>query len=466
MKIGRLLSSFFDLINPRSGLSAGLSVENEEYQYVLVSRKAGQRPGILAKKTGVIGSLKAPLFCGMHADMGDFPVMLVTENIGDADPDQWIDQNEARVIPTGITSNEIVNEWAVQDKTIYSGTVSKKTFEQVFSGLHADRVLLSSLSVPLWNLGRLYSHHTIGSFVIWKISKQSSILGLVENHSLCRLCNFWLGFEDLEQKPEEACGDLCRIIQSLCADKANVPVFFLYPKARFELAEVFKKSGIAFENPPEIPGVSLEFHEAYANALHEDTHLDFRPFGHVQDSHRLAIGRKRSLTVFHAFIKVLIAVAVVLVCVKAGSIGIGHYLGAKAGPVKEHMEKYRQESRRIEALSKMLEQKNRFINQKSSLTFPVTEMQTAFPEGVWAEEISFSEANESSWNCAIMACSYSSGLIPGLLKNLSEMKGMGNVRMIYSEQGNAIRGKPGERVVKLRIEAIWKILQPGQGTGQ
>jgi hypothetical protein len=153
---------------------------------------------------------------------------------------------------------------------------------------------------------------------------------------------------------------------------------------------------------------------------------------------------------------VLAVVVAGLAAVKGGAVVTGWYLGKKAGPSRQYMQQYKMETGRLTLLQQTLAKKNKFVNQGSLLTYPITEFQTAFPEDSWAGDIEFTEASNGSWNCTITAFAYSSSQIPVLLKNLAKVPGMSNVRMVYSEQTTASHGRAGEKAIKLQIESIWK----------
>ena len=455
MKLLPLLNIF----NPKTDLHAGLSVDGDIYRYILVSRPSGKPPRIILKKSGLLASIRIPFNGPVHADMGSAPVLLVRENIGDADPEQWVDKNEARIIPSGVSSGEVNNEWAVLQGTLFSATVSKKVFEKVLSDLKAEKTLLASLSAPLWDLAVLYSQNKEldhNPFIIWRLFKDSSVLGLVEGGRLWKLCNFWAGIEDVQSNADETGKELASLVKAMSQDSTNVPIICLSSNNTIDTTAIASASGCTIIPPPKIPAIPVEFQESYALACHEDTHLDFTPFDHMQDSHGLPLMRRRTLKVSLAFCCLLAIIAVGLLGLKAGVLGIGWYLDKKAGPAREYMQQYKAEASRLALLQSTMEQKNRFLNQRSVLTYPITELQTAFPEDAWASDISFSGANNGSWNCSITAFAYSSSLIPVLLKNLSSIAGMSNVRMEYSEQTKAGRGRTGERAIKLQIECSWK----------
>jgi hypothetical protein len=462
------LTPYLDIFNPKAELHAGLSLDGDVYRYVLVSRRNGTAPKIILKKSGSVATMRIPFDGPVHADMGSAPVLLVRETIGDMDPEQWVDKNESRIIPTGVSSAEIENEWAVHDGTLYSGTISKKVHENVLSHLNTGKLLLASLSVPLWDLAMLYmdafSNSTasgkdakgLTTFIIWKLFKDSSVLGLVEQGRLWKLCNFWAGIDDVQNNAEKTAKDLSALVKALSQDTAQIPIVVRAADSVLDTSKVASVSGCAFVNAPEMPGVSQEYHEAFALACHQNTQLDFAPYDHVHDSGSLVAMRRKVLKLAVGFCLVLAVVVAGLAVVKGGAVATGWYLGKKAGPSRQYMQQYKMETGRLALLQQTLVQKNKFINQGSLLTYPITEFQTAFPEDSWAGDITFSEAASGSWNCAITAFAYSSSQIPVLLKNLAAVPGMSNVRMLYSEQTAAGRGRAGEKAIKLQIECMWK----------
>jgi Tfp pilus assembly protein PilN len=205
---------------------------------------------------------------------------------------------------------------------------------------------------------------------------------------------------------------------------------------------------------PAVEKVPVDFHEAYALAMHQETNLDFAETGRALEARELTRSRARALQVIRAaFVVVALMVATLLV-LKGGSIIGASYVNRKTAPIMTHLKRYKTEKSRLESLSLQMKEKTQFFGRKSALTYPISEMQTAFPEGLWAEEIAFSESSQEQWNFSIIAFSNSSALIPELLKNLSIIKGMDNVRMTYSEQ-TAVKSKTGERAIKFRIEGVY-----------
>jgi len=462
------LTPYFDVFNPKVELHAGLSIDGDIYRYVMVSKRNGRPARIIQQKSGPSASMRIPFNGPVYTDMGNVPVLLVREAIGDSDPEQWVDKNEARIIPTGVSAAEIDNEWTVLGGTLYAATVSKKMHEKALSRLNSEKILLASLCVPLWDLAILYAgifSNQLASaktakgpdiFIIWKLFKDSSVLGLVDQGRLGKLCNFWAGIDDVQSNPDETGKELSALVKALSRDSTSVPIIICGANSGLDTSSVAAASGCTFVGRPEIPGVSPDYHEAYALACHQDTQLDFASYGQVHDSTRLAVVRRKVLKLTIGFCCALAVLVAGLGAIKGGAVATGWYLGKKAGPARQYMQQYKAETNRLSILQRSLAQKNRFINQRSYLTYPITELQTVFPEDSWASDVSFTEANNGSLNCSITAFAYSSSLIPVLLKNLSSLAGMSNVRMVYSEQTTAGRGRAGEKAIKLEIECSWK----------
>jgi hypothetical protein len=312
------------------------------------------------------------------------------------------------------------------------------------------------LSMPLWDLARLYSNHVSGPFIIWKLSASGSLLGLVDCGRLAKLCNFWPGVDDIANNNEETGKALVSLVKSLSPDNLSIPIIIRNCKKDLNVPDLLKNSGCNFAQPVQIKDVPRDYHEAYAMALHEETNLDFTPYEHTKDVHDLVRRRKRSLTASFACIAGLLVLIAALFIVKAGSVSTGLYLNNKAIPARMQQEILKKEKNRLKSLSEVLEQKTRFLSRRSILTHPVTEMQSAFPDGVWAEDISFSEGNNGIWSCNIIAYANSSGLIPAFLKNLASIQGMFDVRMVYSEQSATSHVMAGEKAIRLQVQGNYR----------
>jgi Tfp pilus assembly protein PilN len=344
----------------------------------------------------------------------------------------------------------------MHDAMLYSGTITKKSQEKALSRLRPDKLFIASVSVPLWDLARLYAQYISGPFIVWKLWRNESILGFVERGRLCRLCNFWAGAIDIARKDTTIGTGLLRLTKSLARSEQQIKIVVCPDGGNPAISgHAVGAPELDFAAPPAIDELPPEFHEAYALALHEETHLDFALLGQAFEARSFARSRVRALRAIRTALVAMLFTAAALFVVKGATLVGEHYVNAKMDPLRRHLTRYKTEQSRLESLRRQMEKKTRFVAQRSALTYPMTELQTAFPEGAWAEEIVFSEGAAESWNFSIIALSNSSNLIPELLKNISSIRGMEAVRMIYSEQ-TAMKDKAGQRAIKFKIEGNWR----------
>jgi hypothetical protein len=447
--------SLLKIFNPAFDVRAGLAITGGEFHYILLAKKAGKTPEVLLKKKGLVSSLKIPFSLPVHSVLPNIPSLLIRDEFAPHTPEEWIDQNEAKVIPRGIASHEIINEWCVENETIFSGTISKKSFQKAMELIPHHKFIMASLSLSLWDLSILYSAYFPGPFVIWKLWSDASVIAYVDKGKLCGVADFWAGTGDIEAKGHEIQEEFQSVVRSLLHSEEKPNIVVVAGGKAEAVSEFIKNSGCVSLNLPVIKNVPPEFQEAYAAALHEDTTLDFAPIEQVQNARQLANSRTKTLKLFQAAFIFLAIFLAGLFLLKGSAMIADRYVAKKLSPVQKYFGEYKSQQARLDNLSAQLQKKTQFVSQKSAMTFPLTEFQSAFPEGVWAEEISFTENGLDSWICAIIAYSNSSEAIPSLIANVSAIRGMNDVRMIYSEQ-IAAKGKSGEHAIKFRVEAVWK----------
>jgi hypothetical protein len=443
------------IFNPKYEIHAGLSLDGDIYHYILIAKAKGVKPYILFKQKGNIQNFRLHNLFPLHADLNNVPVYLLHEIISEIDAEEWIDANEELIIPKGLSSNEIMNEWCVEKDEIYSGTVLKKSFDEYLNRLHAGNSMISSISIPLWDIARLYGQYVDAPFILWKLSSDQSILGYVENGRLNKLCNFWAGIDDIKNDYENVKVQLHNIAKSLANFSEKIRIISVNDSKYSLPVEFFNDGCIEFLKTPEINELLDEYHESYSLADHEETTLDFAPVENSMQARSFTVSRKKSLSFVRASITAILVAIVILCGLKALTRIADSYIDGRMEPVKEHLFVYNEQKSRMEKISRDIRLKSGFIAMKSRLTIPVTEMQAAFPEGIRAEEISLSEKDLSDWDLTILAFSESSSLIPDLIKNISEIRGMSGLRMIYSEQ-EALQKKSGAREIKFKLEGNWK----------
>jgi hypothetical protein len=456
MNIKNTILSIFHFLDPKKELHAGLSFNGDAYHYILVSIKQDKLGRILYTKTGHKSSMHIPFGGPVHFDMDKTPVLYFCEDIGDVEPEQWIDTNETRVIPSGLSSNEVVNEWGTDEKLLYSVTCSKKLYDKLLDEFSQNNILISSLSVPFCDLARLYTGYGLTApYVLWKVESNCSILGFVDNGKLKRISTFWAGQADVLEDNANVVKELKARVKAFCGDAVLYPLLVFGNDCK-AVETSLAESGFTFVSPPTIPAVSLEYHEALAHALHQKADLDFASFEHTRFSHAIVQYRKRSLTILHIVATVALVLLFCTGIAKTVSVAAGSYLNEKAKPVRAQQIILQKEKIRLDSLTMIIAKKTTYLSQKSVLTYPVTEFQTAFPDNVWAEEITLFENNTSSWNCVFVVYAGASSVLPSLLANLAEIKGMSNVHMVYSEQSATVKSRTGEKAIRLRIESNWK----------
>ncbi|HAJ80665.1 MAG TPA: hypothetical protein DCO75_12950, partial [Fibrobacteres bacterium] len=207
--------SFIKIFNPKCAIHAGLSVDGDIYHYILIAKDEGKKAVILFKRTGQFAEFKQFFACPMHVNLQNTAALLVHDSLAGTDPEEWIDCNEERIIPKGLSSKEVINEWCVYEDEIYSGTVLKTSLNEALVKLRAGDFMLSSVSIPLWDLAILYGQHIQGFFIIWNIFSKHSIIGYVEKGRLSSVCNFWAGADDVSSTPDEVKEQLLQLARSL-----------------------------------------------------------------------------------------------------------------------------------------------------------------------------------------------------------------------------------------------------------
>jgi hypothetical protein len=97
-----------------------------------------------------------------------------------------------------------------------------------------------------------------------------------------------------------------------------------------------------------------------------------------------------------------------------------------------------------------------YLDRKSAVTDLLVAFQSVFPEGVLAEQLFIGEKETRVWSIEIMALSYSTSQIATTLTNLNAVKGVGNVRMLYSEQVRPESAKSAPTAIRMKIAAEWR----------
>lgn len=244
-------------------LSLGISLNSGEIRYALVFKCKNGDYKLISSGNGIPVwlSLFTPLFS--HTDLSQIPVIINAVHIGQEDPDNWIERQESGSSRKQPGNPDLIREYVVRGSTVYQIETSVEARNSSLQKLPKN-LTVCTLYPPLWKLTEIYYEKVKKPFLLWKISADGSILVRTEEGKICKVCNFWPDIEDLQKKTQQVLEGLTPLLHSLSSDK--LPVIVFSPENEFTIPEAFHKSGITFENPPEIKGVPLQYHETYSLA--------------------------------------------------------------------------------------------------------------------------------------------------------------------------------------------------------
>ena len=388
----------------------------------------------------------------VNGDLGSAPVFFTTADIGREDPETWIDRNEDTVLPTGVTADALVNEYAVFDSKIYSAAVAKAGRDVALLRQY-DGPPPYTMNVPLWNLARLYGEQIATPFIICKISAEGSVLGLVQGGMLQRLVNCHIDCDDCTANAAEAISVIKPLCDSLAGNTRPLPVLLFSPESTFTMPVVTSEGGFAFQTAPAIKGVSAWCHEAYANARSGSPDMNFVAFDSVRKVHKLNERFNRLRTA----VRIAVIGCAAVLALFAVADGVIRFINGK---YHDQMERFRSQSeivfaaeKREEMLLHFYRAKVRFAEGRSHCTALLSNFQTVFPEGAWAKTISMTSNQGAALQCEIDATAYSNGLVSEAVENMRKIAGASNVRIAYSEQ---IVLPDGRKAVSFKIKCEWR----------
>jgi Tfp pilus assembly protein PilN len=383
------------------------------------------------------------------------PIKLISADLDGADPEKWVVQHEEKLTPAGFSSDQIVNEWSVHNGMIYSATVSKPALLKLSAETAHPNHIIASLRVPLWDLGRLYAKSIPGPFIIWKIDQKGSQLGYVRNGYLARLMDSWVSYNDIVQGPSAVAHEIGPYLRSLCQEEPASRIIVV--SDRENLPEALRIDGFSIENPKTIQGLPAQCHESYALSTAEDTDLDFAEHQEQYLARQLEDSRKRSLGIARVCTYAVLAFCAFLLLAGGAIQGISHLQSARLAPIRTAAAELAGYRRQLDSIGIILSQKSRYLQRESVTSGLLSDLQNVFPDGVYAEQISISEADITSWQIDISAVSYSSTLIPELLNKMNGLAGMSQVRLVYSEYTNLRTPQGPKAAIRFKISAVWKI---------
>lgn len=426
----------------------------DSMQYVLAATHAAKGSKVLY--AGSTRPKWAPIFMPLVAEsvIDNSSPLLVTDDLHGTNPEAWVDQNEFRIIPRGFASDQVVNEWSVHDNRIYSATVTKKSFQDVVERLKQNNLIAEYISLPLWDLALLYSKQLAGPFILWKLEKSRSLLGAVNNGRLQRLCNFWVGIEDVRLEPERAGNELSKMSKTL-HEGFSADTIVLAGDGIEKIKPGYSIPDFKLSAAPHFDNIKPLFHECLACALHEETRLNFASFNSKKIAGRLHNSRIRSLRLARTIAAVAASVFIVLGIGQAAAHIARIITEKKIEPLSHNLALLDSQQKTVDSLQKLLERKATFSERESSLTLLMNDLQMVFPDGVWMDQLALSEVENRRYSADMTILSYSTGLVPELLNKLSAINGVAAVRMLYSEQTTENGKKEGKKAVKCKVNFGW-----------
>ena len=437
------------LINPDS-LSIGVSIDADQKRLVLVKKQqSGRKPELLYYTESVPWWLHLiiPMVVTTECNTAR-PYITSNVCVSGEDPDAWIAANEETCIPSGFNSADVLVEHSFANNNVYSVCMTKSDRDAAIArckGTYMPLVLLPPFQV----LAELYFTKLKSDFIILQCNADGTAVAHIENGHIKQFVNTWPDRDDIEHNTDGAREYLATVMNTITGSKTLPVIVTGTDGTTCEQLGHFK-----LMYPPAINNVPAAYHTAYACALHDDTSsMNLTPFDLFQKAKKCWQQYVQGVTWFRRAALVTIITAVAIGAINAG---IGMYQKMNNQDLELLTQKtsmLRGLVQKRDSLSTQLEKTGIGTGMDSRLTLLLSDLQTKFPEGVWADELAIAEQGDSGWTVGIVALSRSTGSIGVLMKNLTETAMMTQLRMVYSEQ---IKGKNGEKLNKFRVESFVK----------
>jgi len=447
----------FYLLNPSCSIQMGAVIHGDDYAYCLTAHPPQGKPFLLYSGTHLteFWKLVTPLL--VHTNLHTLPVLLTSEFLEGEDAEHWIDKNEERIIPSGFTSDQVQTEWGVHSDQVFAATIATEQLEKWKKTYTQNRLIHTVLSIPLWDIARLYSRHIPNDFCLIQVTCEGTLLGVVRNGYLLKLCTFWPCVEDYQTEGAELIPELKAILDSISLN--NLQRLVLVPGRKNTSVEntlnLLPAQGYEILPAPDIDQVESEFHEPYALSVHEDTGLDFSDMEGRLWGRKIERARKNVLFWSRGSIVVVLLFLSILALVYTGLHIVSMHTAQRLAPIQNEIEAITVSEQKSDSLITLLEAKNAFLGRESVVTMLIENLQTVFPEGMWVEQVDITEKDVSLWNGEIIALCYSTSLIPKLLRNLESIDGVSQVNLLYSEQIRLGNQKWGKKAIRLKTGFVW-----------
>jgi Tfp pilus assembly protein PilN len=437
------------ILNP-TALRIGMTNDTCNTEFVIISSddEGGGVPVLWRTDIPVWLRLLLPIIT--VTDTGDLPVYMVSDDIGDDDPDEWIDNNEERCLPAGFPTDAVSTDYAVNNGRVVAISAVTGKRDEMVANLE-DIVRLSSLLAPLQGVAQLCGKEQC---IVWKLTTNGSSLSRIEQGVVTDACTCcWISLDDVKNGSSETLERIGRIVHSIAGDWDTFPVIFLAPENVATFSEGTRIGGGKIAFLQKYGNLPMQFIEAFGNAITPDRYVQLLPFHKKQSVKKLLRGWCRLISSMRAgFILLLIVAAV-----------FGSYIGttrlilnrdnASMEKIKKQHDEVRHAAASRDALMKKLEKQTAFVRGESRITTMLNELQTAVPEGAALEELSVGELSDDNWEVLLHVRTESSSVMQPFLKGIEKVNGISDVRMVYSERGE---DRSGKSTLLFKVKGRWK----------
>lgn len=448
LEFGALIKTF---LFPGRQLRLGLSRSSSGVVHVLVSHKPKGQAEIISAGPGIPALARLLVPATACGDLDNTPVYLKSAPLGQQDPEAWIDHHELDVIPQGTATETVVNEYSVHKGTIYSATVTKDALKKA-AQCPDTAIFYAFLSTPLWNLGRLYGQTITTPFVLWRLSKNGSVFGLVRNGRCEKIVHSWIGTDDIGP---DTIKDINDTIGFLCNGETIKNVYLFSPDKSFKMLEGFKIPAYELNKVPNsFGGLPLYCHEAYSNACFgPDGDHNFVPFAEFQKTRKLESQAVKLMILIRFGLWLFIGSFALLGGIDFGLRAIDTKYRSPMEALQSQELIVKAAEKRHAVLMKQVGAKAKFATERSRVTGLLADLQTVFPEDAWAENITIADLDKNTFQCDIQAFAHVSRKVSDVLDAVRSLKGITDARLVYSEQ---VVMPDKSKVIRFKITCEWK----------
>ena len=431
-----------------------------------IAGDAGSRGFVVAHRGKELGNGAIPLAWGdgiplwmrlllpvvAHADIGMVPVYLTNADTGGEDPDAWIDRNEARLIPKGFSTEQIVTNYDVEGRNLTALSAVETARDALYAELE-ENVTVASLQPPLQGLAALYGNVSTMPWILWKITDTGSVMGRIEAGKVTDVCHSWIDIEAAMKDGAAMLGEAEPLLKSLSGTGTTLRVMIWTADDALQLFTGENNLRKGLLSPPPVAGLHRRYHEAFGNALAIRETAQLVPFEKRLNAE--AVLRKWHATV--AFMRIAAFALAVIAAVAVVSISINRLLinhdRETMLAIDTQYSTLQTLSAQRDSLADRIRKLVTFSAGESTITRFLGALQTVIPEGMKIEELTITERDVATWRVTLRAFALSGSIVQSMIACLREVEGIDNVYMVYSEQAS---GKGTGKGIRVKVEADWK----------